>query len=134
VSDRDPLIDAATDDWPDTAPGEQPTEPGWYAYSEGRQIMLFNLSEDGQWYTHFEHATPDCAPCAWGYIEQALTPVGVALRRIELPPPSGVLNPPEILARLVEQWGEESIRDAFEARWPQTPPTDAATAPETDRG
>jgi hypothetical protein len=35
----------------------------------------------------------------------------------------GVLHPPSVLQRLVDQWGAESMYDAFITRWP-----DAATS------
>jgi hypothetical protein len=49
---------------------EAPTESGWYAYSGGRQVMIFHLRDPGQWSAHFDNGT--AADCAWGYIEQAL--------------------------------------------------------------
>lgn len=60
----------------------EPTEPGWYAYSGGNQVMIFHLRRvpvfsgplarpgDLQWSAHFDDGTS--ADCAWGYIEQAL--------------------------------------------------------------
>jgi hypothetical protein len=48
-----------------------PSEPGWYAYSDGRQSMIFHLRDTGQWSAHFANGT--ASDCAWGYIEQALS-------------------------------------------------------------
>ena len=63
---------------------QQPTEPGWYSYSGGMQVMIFHLREtDGrrQWSVHFDNGT--AGDCVWGYIEQAL---GVwDLVRLDLP-------------------------------------------------
>lgn len=47
-----------------------PTEPGWYAYSGGRQLLTFRLDETGQWFVRFDNG--DVTKCEWGYIEQAL--------------------------------------------------------------
>lgn len=47
-----------------------PTEPGWYAYSGGGQVMTFQLDELGRWTVHFDNG--DSGKCEWGYIEQAL--------------------------------------------------------------
>lgn len=104
---------------------EEPIETGWYAYSGGAQAMIFHLRDTGQWSVH--HANGSADNCVWSYIEQAL---GVwQLVRIDLPPGSGVLHPPDTLTRLVEQWGAESIHDAFITRWPEA----ALPAPEPDR-
>jgi hypothetical protein len=95
---------------------KEPTEPGWYAYTGGAQVMVFHLREtEGrrQWSAHLDNGSSD--DCAWGYIEQAL---GV-WDLVPMAPP--VLDPPETLRRLVEQWGVESVRDAFESRWPEAP-------------
>lgn len=71
-----------------------PTEPGWYAYTEGRQLMVFHLreikhipGEDDrlQWSAHFDNT--DCGDCEWGYIEQAL---GGANRLVRIDPPPTV--------------------------------------------
>lgn len=72
---------------------EEPTEPGWYAYSGGRQTMIFHLRDaldtidesdityKKQWSVHLDNGT--AANCEWGYIEQAL---GVwDLIKIDLP-------------------------------------------------
>lgn len=47
-----------------------PTEPGWYAYSGGRQTMIFLLRPEQQWFVIADNGS--VAPCKWGYIEQAL--------------------------------------------------------------
>lgn len=60
----------------------EPTEPGWYAYSGGAQVMIFHLRETDytpnparrQWSAHFDNGTS--GDCAWGYIEQALDAYG----------------------------------------------------------
>ena len=92
----------------------EPSEAGWYAYSGGAQTMVFHLGDTGQWHVYVDNGS--ASECAWGYIEQAL---GVYdLVPIVLPPASPVLNPPDTLRRLVEQWGPESIYDAFITRWP----------------
>lgn len=49
----------------------EPKEPGFYAYTGGNQIMVFLLDHSGQWHAIFENASVD--PCAWEYIEQALS-------------------------------------------------------------
>ena len=63
---------------------DEPTDPGWYAYSSGAQVMVFHLRKVNpefagdratgggtrQWSAHFD--TGRGADCAWGYIEQAL--------------------------------------------------------------
>lgn len=49
---------------------EEPIDVGWYAYSGGRQSMIFHLRATGQWSAHFADGT--ASDCAWGYIEQAL--------------------------------------------------------------
>lgn len=108
---------------------EEPIETGWYAYSGGAQFMLFHLDDQGQWWVHAANGSAD--QCVWSYIEQAL---GVwTLDRIPLPVPSPVLNPPETLTRLVDQWGAESIYDAFITRWPQDGPPDEAEQPHQDQ-
>lgn len=106
---------------------EAPTEPGWYAYSGGGQVMIFHLrmrpnffaEPTPQWSAHLDNG--DAADCVWGYIEQAL---GVWDLVPLVPRPSPVLSPPETLAALVEQWGQESIYDAFIARWPEAAATE----------
>lgn len=47
-----------------------PTDPGFYKYSGGRDVLVFLLRPDGQWYTWFDNG--EAHECAWGYIEQAL--------------------------------------------------------------
>lgn len=49
---------------------EEPTEPGWYTYSGGAEVMIFHLRAPGQWSVHLDNGSVD--DCAWGYIEQAL--------------------------------------------------------------
>lgn len=56
----------------------EPTKIGWYAYSGGRQLMIFHLRETGQWSAHFDNGT--ASDCAWGYIEQALGVWDLVLR------------------------------------------------------
>jgi len=48
----------------------EPIAPGWYAYSGGRQSLVFHLRETGQWSVHFSDGT--ASDCVWPYIEQAL--------------------------------------------------------------
>ncbi len=54
-----------------------PTEPGWYAYDGGNQLMVFHLARDGsredglQWRAFFDNGTAD--RCEWSYIEQCLS-------------------------------------------------------------
>jgi hypothetical protein len=67
------VMGGAGDD-PDVMPSAEsdaePIEVGWYAYSGGRQTMIFHLREGGQWSAHFDNGT--ASDCAWGYIGQAL--------------------------------------------------------------
>jgi hypothetical protein len=116
----DPTAGKDRDDMSETEV-QEPIEVGWYAYSGGAQTMVFHLRDTGQWSAHFDNGSS--GDCAWGYVEQALDVW--TLDRIPLPVPSPVLNPPETLTRLVEQWGSESIYDAFVTRWPQVAPAPA---------
>jgi hypothetical protein len=50
---------------------EAPTQPGFYIYSGGAQIMVFLLDRSGQWWAAFDNA--EMSRCEWGYIEQALS-------------------------------------------------------------
>lgn len=54
---------------------EAPTEPGFYRYSGGGQVMIFllrkNLDDDLTWYTIFDNG--EMGECVWGYIEQCLS-------------------------------------------------------------
>lgn len=49
----------------------EPTEPGFYAYTGGRQTMVFLLDHHGQWHVTFDNG--DGNHCEWGYIEQCLS-------------------------------------------------------------
>lgn len=53
---------------------KEPTEPGFYRYSGGRQTLIFLLKSCGwtnQWYVIADFA--EIKPCSWSYIEQALS-------------------------------------------------------------
>lgn len=48
-----------------------PTEPGFYKYTGGAQVMIFLLDAAGrQWWVVGDQ--PMLTTCEWGYIEQAL--------------------------------------------------------------
>ena len=49
----------------------EPTVAGFYAYKGGRQLMIFMLDHDGQWFAWLA-GNPDVSRCHWGYIEQSL--------------------------------------------------------------
>lgn len=49
---------------------QEPTADGWYAYSGGAQAIIFRLTR-GQWFVVTDSGQMN--PCAWGYIEQALS-------------------------------------------------------------
>lgn len=49
----------------------EPTTPGWYAYSGGAQIMIFHLRGNEQWSVHLDNGTAE--DCVWEYIDQALS-------------------------------------------------------------
>ena len=60
---------------------EEPTRPGWYAYSGGAQTLIFHLRATGSWSScgrrWSAHADNGSATeCEWGYIEQALDAFG----------------------------------------------------------
>lgn len=119
---------------PEPVAAREPVEPGWYAYSGGAQSLVFHLRQDGQWSAHASNGS--ATDCTWGYVEQAL---GVwALVRL-VPESSPILNPPNTLTTLVDQWGVLSIYSAFVSRWPDvleidTPaPESVAAAPEEER-
>ena len=59
-----------TDVAPEVTSDLEPTAPGFYHYSGGRQTMLFLLREPGDWLVIFNNG--EMKRCAWGYIEQAL--------------------------------------------------------------
>lgn len=51
-------------------PEIEPTEPGFYKYSGGRNAMLFLLDHSAQWWVVFDSGFME--KCVWEYIEQAL--------------------------------------------------------------
>lgn len=53
-----------------SVPVEQPTQPGWYQYSGGANVLMFLRTERGQWHAFTDNG--ESTECTWGYIEQAL--------------------------------------------------------------
>jgi len=49
----------------------EPTDPGFYIYSGGRQTMVFLLDLDQTWYVIFDNVILE--HCVWDYIAQALS-------------------------------------------------------------
>lgn len=95
----------------------EPTEPGWYAYTGGAQVLIFHLrytslSGSGrQWSAHFVDGIAD--DCDWSYIAQALTAFG----------PLVPLRPAP-----VHPIGPVSVSDiASEAHSPSSSPADTAS-------
>lgn len=58
----------------DSSPGigyPEPTEQGFYRYTEGAQKIIFLLGPDKEWFAYFDNGEGPLN-CDWGYIEQAL--------------------------------------------------------------